>query len=387
MGICPKTPEGGPHGPSPAQATRRVCIVTNIPAPYRVPVLNALAGMPGLDLSVMYCARSEPDRHWDLPPLTHAHRFLEGRVWARSGRYVHFNPSVWPALRLLAPHIVVTTGFNPTHLMAWAYTRAYRVAHVAMTDGTDHSEASLGPLHRQLRRAVFSTSRAFVVASRGGERLLQQYAVEMNRVHRSPLIANPAVDWRPESQAARDIDMLWSGRIEPVKNLEFALEVAAGTARRVGRTLHLAVLGSGSQMARMQQLAAALSGQVRVTFAGHVAQPDLPGWYARSRLFLFPTRWDPWGVVANEACEAGVPVIVSPHAGAAGELVLDHRNGRILPLEAPAWIAACAELLADEDLWQRMSKACREQAGEFGLQAAVAGLFEAFCQAGAAKPS
>lgn len=371
----------GAEWPAREVSPVRVCLVTNIPAPYRVPVLNALAETPGLDLRVMYCAPSEPDRQWDLPALTHPHQMLPGRVLVRSGRYIHFNPSVWSALRQMAPHVVVTTGFNPTHLLAWACARAHRASHVAMTDGTDLSEAGLGPAHRWLRRAVFGSSQAFVVASAGGRRLLQGYGVPDTAIHHAPLIANPAVAWWPGTPVTRDIDLLWSGRIVPVKNLGFALRVAAGTADRIGRRVRLAVLGSGEQQAAMQQVAATLSDRMEVTFAGHVAQRDLPGWYARSRLFLFPTLWDPWGVVANEACEAGLPVIVSPHAGAAGELVVDQLNGRVLPLEAEAWIDACARLLTDEAHWQRLSQAARIQARSFSLEVAVRAMANAISQA------
>lgn len=361
--------------------TLRACVVTNIPAPYRVPVLNALARTPGLDLHVLYCAAMEPDRQWNLPVMEHAHGFLSGYCIERSGRYIHVNPGTWSALRRLAPQVVVTNGFNPTHLLAWGYARARGAAHVAMTDGTDLSEAILGPVHRFLRRRVYSTSSSFVAVSQGGIRLLESYGAERSRIHRSPLIANPTVRWYPQALALRDIDLLWSGRFVPAKNLPFALQIAAGTADRLGRTVRLAVLGGGPQKAQMQEAAAAFSDRVEAIFAGHVAQEDIPGWYARSRLLLFPTKWDVWGVVANEACEAGVPVIVSPHAGAAGELVVDGLNGRVLQLDESAWIAACTELLSDQASWHLMSMAAQAQARSFGLEAAAGGMADAIFQA------
>jgi len=53
-------------GPGAAPGLR-LAMVTNIPAPYRVPVLNRIATLPGVTLRTFYGARSEPDRHWDLP--------------------------------------------------------------------------------------------------------------------------------------------------------------------------------------------------------------------------------------------------------------------------------------------------------------------------------
>ena len=359
----------------------RACVVTNIPAPYRVPVFDLLSRRQGLDLCVLYCARTEPDRHWSLPSPAHPHQFLGGQLLRRGQRFIHVNPSVWSALRRFQPEVVVTTGFNPTHLLAWGFALSHRSSHVVMTDGTDRSESGLGQAHRLVRRMVFATSRSFVVASHGGNRLLDSYGVESSRVHRSPLIANPCVTWRQVEAGERSFDLLWSGRIVPVKNLGFTLEVAAGVAARLGRRVRLAVLGSGPLEQAMREKARSLADRVDVNFAGHVEQAELPSWYARSRLFLFPTMWDPWGVVVNEACEAGVPVLASPHAGAAGELVIDHVNGRVLELNLSTWIDAASTILCDAERWHQMSDASRAMAREFGLQAAVDGLYGAIRQA------
>ena len=40
----------------------RLAVVTNIPAPYRVPVYDLVAAQPGIQFDAFYCAASEPDR-------------------------------------------------------------------------------------------------------------------------------------------------------------------------------------------------------------------------------------------------------------------------------------------------------------------------------------
>jgi glycosyltransferase involved in cell wall biosynthesis len=92
---------------------------------------------------------------------------------------------------------------------------------------------------------------------------------------------------------------------------------------------------------------------------------------------LFPTLWDPWGVVANEACAAGVPVLVSNIAGAAGELVRDGENGFVMPLDLERWVDAAVRLLTDESLYAAMSVRCRELVGEYGYDNAARGIAQA----------
>ena len=372
----PAEPTGAaamPTTPTPL----RLAIVTNIPAPYRVPVYNRIAALPGVALHVFYAARSEPDRAWDLPTFAHPHSFLPGRMRERHGRYIHHNPAVWGALRRFRPDVVLSTGYNPTHLLAWLYAWLHGRKHVVMTDGTDTSEAGLGFVHRCVRRLVFARSQAFVAAAAGGVRLLRSHGVDAARIHRSPLCANTAVDWSSSADAPRDIDLLFSGRLVPVKNADFALRVAQGVATRLGRRVRLALLGTGPLLEPLRAQAAALASEVDTTFAGHVSQVEIPRWFLRSKLFLFPTRWDPWGVVANEACLAGVPVLVSPHAGVAGELVRDGEAGRVLPLNEAAWVDAAAALLSDGELLARHAQAARRAVAPYNFDNAAAGIVDA----------
>ena len=49
--------------------------------------------------------------------------------------------------------------------------------------------------------------------------------------------------------------------------------------------------------------------------------------------------------MANEACAAGLPVIVTPQAGVAGELIIDGKNGYVRELNIDDWTACALRLL------------------------------------------
>ena len=352
----------------------RLAIVTNIPAPYRVPVYNRLAAADGIDLHVFYSVELEPDRNWDLPAFAHAHTFLKGRMYTWSGKFIHDNPEIFDRLKAFAPDVVVTTGYNPTHLYAVGYALWYKRRHVAMTDGTDLSEAGLSPLHRKLRQFVLTRSSAFIAASNGGRRLFHQYGIGDHKIHSSPLCANTAVDWATATPIEPAVDLLFSGRLVEAKNAQFFLEVARRVAQHLGRRVYAAILGNGPQELRLRALAAAMASEVEVRFAGHVSQAEIPRWFLGARLFMFPTSVDVWGIVANEACLAGVPVIISPHAGVAGELVQDGVNGYVLPLDAVKWAEAAARLLDSPALHAAMATQARRLVAPYSFETAAAGI-------------
>jgi glycosyltransferase involved in cell wall biosynthesis len=69
-------------------------------------------------------------------------------------------------------------------------------------------------------------------------------------------------------------------------------------------------------------------------FLGKRPQQALPAEYAWGDLFLLPTPEDGYGMVIPQALAGGVPVLTSPHTGAA-DLIEDGRNGWVLPVRRP----------------------------------------------------
>ena len=84
-----------------------VVIVTNIPAPYRIPVFELLSTAPSIQLTVIYCSDIEPDRAWQFTDFKFNSVFLRKRFIAIKDRFIHINPDVWSVLRKIKPDIVI----------------------------------------------------------------------------------------------------------------------------------------------------------------------------------------------------------------------------------------------------------------------------------------
>lgn len=354
-----------------------LALVVNEPPPYRIPVFNRVAAHPGMRLHVIFCCRREPNREWDLPAIAFDHQFLRERITTVHGRYIHNNPDVLAALTRIRPDAVIGNGFNPTHLYAMAWCIALRRPYIPMTDGTLRSEQVLGPLHRRLRHWTYGRARAAIAASQGGLALLQSYGVPRPACFQSCLcVANER--FRPPATAEEAYwDLLFCGRLEAAKRPSFALEVALQTARRLRRKTRLLFVGSGSQLASLQAQAAACANEVETAFHGFASQAELPRLYRSAKLFLFPTEADVWGVVANEACAAGLPVIVSPHAGVAGELIVDGSNGYVRELDVTAWANAATSLLSNERLRRAYGERSLLMVEPYRFEAAASGIVDA----------
>lgn len=362
----------------------KLALVVNEPPPYRIPVFNRVAAMPGMQLQVIFCCRREPNRLWDLPAMQFDHVFLHDRITTVNGRYIHNNPDVWPALSRFGPDVVIGNGFNPTHLYTMAWCALHRRPYVPMTDGTLKSEQGLSRVHLGLRRLAYRRAKAFIAASDGGIALYESYGIPRSACFRSCLCTDN-VRFRSDAAAPRH-DFIFCGRLEPGKRPEFAIEVAARCAELLMRKTRLLFVGSGSMEPALRLLAAAHADKVDVAFNGFAAQRELPALYQSSKVFLFPTEADVWGVVANEACAAGLPVIVSPHAGVADELVVDGRNGFVRELDLDAWADAAASLLSNDALREAYGQRSRVMVEAYSFDHAAQGIVDAV-EAALAAPS
>jgi glycosyltransferase involved in cell wall biosynthesis len=354
----------------------RIALLTNIPPPYRIPIFNRLARWPGIDFHAIFCVQREPNRLWDLPEAEFQKHFLRESFLTYRGRYIHHNPDVVPLLFRLKADVIITDGFNPTHLYAFLVARLRNCAHVAMTDGTHSSERCLSLAHRLVRRVVYRGSRSFIAASEDGKRLYHSYGIDDSRCFYSWLcVSNES--FQPKPDVIRIFDFIYCSRMEPSKDPLFALEVARETAKRLQRRIRLLFVGSGSLDAILRERSESYAPWVDAYFEGFASQEALPGLYQSAKIFLFPSHADVWGVVANEACASGLPVLVSPHAGVAGELVVDGRNGYVRELDVHAW-ADCAEgLLQNTARWQAFSRHSLERVRRYNFDSAAAGIVDA----------
>ena len=314
------------------------------------------------------------------------HRFLRERISTVKGRYIHNNPDVVLALREFAPHVVVNDGLNPTQLYAFGYTLFKGVPHVPLTDGTYLSEQALSRVHKAVRRFVYARSAAFLSASIGGQHLYQSYGVPAERCFKSYLCTDNDAYLRAPEPDGKKFDLIFCGRMVPEKGPMFALAVAEQLAKRMGRRISILFAGAGSEEKRVREAAALIGESVDAHFHGFASQKELPLLYRSACLFLFPTHADVWGVVANEACAAGLPVIVSPHAGVAGELVLDGENGFVCGLDVQLWADRAAALLTYPALWERFSQRSLALVGEYSFDNAALGLVNACTYALAREP-
>jgi glycosyltransferase involved in cell wall biosynthesis len=160
--------------------------------------------------------------------------------------------------------------------------------------------------------------------------------------------------------------LLYVGVLEPRKSIDRLVEAFARISPGADG-LKLVIAGKrGWMYDQIFAQVAALGLQDRVTFPGYVPRADLPPLYSGARAFVYPSRYEGFGLPVLEAMSCGAPVVTTnvsslPEVAGDGALLVD-------PDDVPALAAALARVVHDARLREQLSSRGRTRASSFSWE-------------------
>jgi len=153
--------------------------------------------------------------------------------------------------------------------------------------------------------------------------------------------------------------VLFAGRLEWEKGVHTLVEAMPRLRRRFPG-IRLVVVGKGSQLEPLQELARRLRVSRSVHFAGWRTEAGLRAAAAAADVVVVPSVYEPFGLVALEAAALGTPLVASDTGGLA-EIVVNGETGLTFPaLDAAALADAVTAMLRDEVLSRRVVREARD---------------------------
>ena len=353
----------------------RVLLLHNIINPHMTPAFEALGSMAGIELRVAYFAASEGDRTWasetqegfqaDLLPGRVVNLFLAWDTFS-----FHFNPGLTRYLRRLPWDVLINTGWSSwSHWVAFRECRRQRKPHVLWSGSTEHEVSWRRRLTAPLVRHMVRQSDGWASYGSASARYLQQmgargpvrlafHCTDNARFLRRYHEALPGRDERLRSLGlAGKRVVLFVGRLVQRKGAEELLQAFLRLANQHPDAA-LLIVGDGPMRSRLEAARSQAPG--RIVLAGAAKFDDLAAWYQLGDVFVVPSHEEVWGLVINEACLAGLPVIATSCCGAAEDLVEEAVNGHLVPPgDIDALTRALDNLLADPERARNMGEQSR----------------------------
>jgi glycosyltransferase involved in cell wall biosynthesis len=338
----------------PAAPVKPPCcaILPPVPVPYREPLFARLAERGRLAIRVIYQAGAGAgwDQRADWFPERHAYpaSSLSALQRARPGR----SPIALPrglgrALKGFDPACVVSWEYGPTTVRALAWCRLRRRPLVVFSELTPHSDAELSPRRLRLHRLLARRVDGFVVASSAGRRRLEAMGVEPARIE----VALQSADVERFRAAAAErpadgpVRVLSVGRLVPDKGLDTLIEAFAEAGFEPAEA-ELELCGSGPLEGELRELARRL--ELPVRFTGYSSPDELPALYARAGALALVSSYEPFGVTVREGAAAGLPIVCTRTAGAAGDVAVEGENALLVDAGERGQIAAALKRLVRE---------------------------------------
>jgi glycosyltransferase involved in cell wall biosynthesis len=122
--------------------------------------------------------------------------------------------------------------------------------------------------------------------------------------------------------------ILTAGRLVAQKNIDVLLLAFAKTVKRLPKAL-LVIIGTGAEERRLKQKAQTLGISECVVFMPWT--DDLVSYMKTADIYALSSDYEGWGRVLVEAMACGLPVVTTD-VGCAGEVFIDDRHGKIVPI-------------------------------------------------------
>lgn len=113
---------------------------------------------------------------------------------------------------------------------------------------------------------------------------------------------------------------LYVGRFMPLKGIDILVDAFKSYQSKYHGNWKLVCIGNGD-------LRHLLKDNPGIEIMDFLSQDKIAEITKRSGVFILPSRFEHWGVVIHEFASAGLPLILSEHAGAGSVFLIDNYNG------------------------------------------------------------
>jgi glycosyltransferase involved in cell wall biosynthesis len=382
----------------PLQPKRLAWLATH-PIQYQAPLLRAIAACPDIELTALFFSdfstRGFVDPgfgraiEWDTPLLEgYRHEFLPGTGHQITGIKT-FQPRVGGLAKRLTPEnfdAVLVQGWNHYGMLKAAWLAKRRGLQVLMRcEATDHVSSSTGikGLFREatVRFLLSQVDRCLAIGTRN-KNFYMTRGFPPEHIGAMPYCVDN--DHFRLKAASSDLDSLrknlglQQGRPVILYASKFIARKYPDQLLQAYLTLpeprpYLVFVGDGELRSSLE--ATVKANQLQdVRFAGFQNQNELPAFYALADIFVLPSINETWGLVVNEAMNAGCAIITTAQVGSAADLVRTNDNGIVIERPEVGAIAAALVAILKNERYRDMGRRSQVIIQGWGVKENVIGL-------------
>lgn len=270
------------------------------------------------------------------------------------------------AIRESRPDVVISFQ-STTNVLTLLATRGLG-APVVVSEHSDPSRSDIGRGWNKLRCRTYPLAHALVCPTNSALHFFQEKIKVMGRTIPN-VIAVPSAELvrygAHPGRSSKRYTLIGMGRLVQSKGFDILLDAFSRIANS-HPDWSLKILGKGPLKQELQSRAEAFGLTDRVYFAGEVRDP-FPELCAAD-LFVFPSRFEAFGLALCEAMACGLPVVSFDCPSGPREIIRDGLDGVLVPPEdAGALSTVLHRLMNDPAERQRLASRAPEVLKRFDL--------------------
>jgi len=351
------------------ESNLKLGLVVHCPSPHQKPLLDSLCRVSGVDTLIAYAYPDSPNRNWgiaraegrtvNVPRLFSLVAPGSLRAWLQQydrNLWILGSSFTYARTQLLAnafesldiPWIFLG---EPPRPRSGLFGRARDLLVTRLLASCDGVIAT----------GVESARRYRVLAREGMPVTSVPYYIALEEWCTLPLVTAPS-----EGQPTHFVTL---AQLIERKGLDVLIE---SCLRLPPSGWILNVYGDGPERIRLQRMID--RHRLPVTLHKPLPFAERMNAFRGTHCFVFPSRWDGWGMAPVEALAAGRPVIASEATMSAHDFIRPDVNGWIVPCRAEAFAAAMRAVMEHPDRLAPMSLAARDSVADYRPESGAAEL-------------
>lgn len=321
-----------------------VVTLTHYLPPYMARVLLRVAQQVE-QFKILLSIAEEPNRQfgntWEGLQVEVQKSLMLRRPWKhqsgfRDELYIHFPYDTISQLRRVDPDIVFSYELGFRSLVSALYCKTHGKKLALCVCVSEHTEKGRGLFRRTLRRWLLKAASAVTYNGPSCQQYLKQFNVPDDKLFHFPYCASDEFqfDGPLERVPAANKRLMCIGQLNERKGV---LPLVDGLIEycnaQPNRSVAIDMIGSGKLENELRDKP--LPSNLEVNLRGHLNYREIADAMQTAGILVFPTLADEWGLVVNEALQAGMPVLGSEYAQACTTLIDQGKNGWLYCPEEP----------------------------------------------------
>lgn len=363
------------------KSAKKILYFGNIIAPYNIEYFNALHKALNGSILFYFDQYSEANRAWKIDNNRILFEYRIENSWKIEQKSTTVNQTtlfrttyfpffVLKRVRQYRPSVVLSIEFGFRSLFALFASKLTGAKFLLVSDVTTSSEAGISLIRKLLRKTITRFSDGAVARSYQAKNYLISLGFLSDQIQVAPYAVAASEKVPCNKKDNQFFTLLYVGHFEHHKGIDLLISTVEKLPATYKNRLKVVMAGGTNTM-----LAAIKPDYNSAVFhpLGFLQNAALQEWYQQSDAMILPSRQDTWGLVINEAVQNNCPVLISTHAGAAGELIRNQETGLVFdPLDEAAFLQALTFAMDHPLELKQLAENAKELLKEYNYEVAAA---------------